>query len=284
MSVLQPSAVARRAHLAFRALNVELVQSTCPPALLAYLSSLTCSSAVRDRVSNEDLGRARASFFRDGVEAALAGSSPPAQPALEAVAEAVSDNPALPADALRALLDAREKDLGFPAPATLPELEGLCADTHGALGRLHAALLAPGDAAAEKTAAAAGTTVGLAVLLRGAPAAAASRLSYMPRVLAKELSVSPAALIIGGQTALPVFTAVADLARERANAARELAKDIPKAARPALWPLRGAGIYLKRLQAAGGDPFDERLQQSMRATYPLRLQLALLRSRLTGTL
>lgn len=106
----------------------------------------------------------------------------------------------------------------------------------------------------------------------------------MPRALAREMAVPSGALIKGGKEALSVFEAVADAARMRAKKARGMAENIPKEARAALWPLRGADIYLARLKKAGGDPFDERLQHGMRATYPLRLQIALLRCRITGRL
>lgn len=227
------------------------------------------------------MGCLRVQFFHDALNSLEKSAPVPRLPILEALAEALSTHPHVPITPLHALLDAREDDLTYPNFPSLSELESFARRTHGSLARLHMSLLSdPGDDAAIAAADKAGVSVGIAVLLRGAPAAAASRMSYIPRPLATELGIQANDLLRGGPQAAPVFEAVANVGIARAKEARELAADLPSRTRPALWCVRIAEIYFERLQKARYDPFDEQLQRSMIATYPLRLQTAVLGARL----
>lgn len=207
---------------------------------------------------------------------------------IEALAEARCANPTMDMDVLHALVAARERDLVYPKFPTLTDLATFAADTQAPLIHAHASALLQPDAAADtRTDAAvaarfAGEAVGLAVLLRGAPAHAASRLSYAPADVVKERGAEPAALLAGGPGAAAVFGDVAKRATRALRMAEDAAAALPTGTRSAFWGLALPRIYLARLDAAGGDPFDEKLQLGMRQTYPLRLQLALLRRRLMG--
>lgn len=120
------------------------------------------------------------------------------------------------------------------------------------------------------------------MLLRGAPAAAASRLSYAPAELVRASRAPPTALLGPGPAAAAVYGDVARRAARALRLAEDAAAELPAGVRPAFWGLALPRIYLPRLESAGHDPFDEELQRGMRQTYPLRLQLALLRRRLMG--
>lgn len=265
-NLLHPRKIARFLHISTRALNVELAN-------------------IRASVSNEDLGRLRLEFFRDGLNAILSGAHPPSAPVLDVLAEAFSAFPEISFSPLYTLLDARERDLAYPSISSLEQLCDFAAGTQGSLIHIHAHALCAALEDAEqlaKTAVEAGKAVGLAIILRGVPAHAATRLTYMPRDLAREMNVPQQELLIGGENAKNAFEAIANVAETHAANARELLANVSSGARPAFWPLYMADIYLRRLKKVGFDPFNQRLQMSMRATYSLALQTKLLGARMMG--
>lgn len=247
----------RRAHAAIRALNVELVQ-------------------IRDKVSNEDMGKARMAWYRLSLESIVAGDTHARAPVLDALAETC---PHLCGE-LTSLVDARTEDLGYPNVPVMKSLLRVASNTHGLLAETHSKLL--DDKIDSSVARDAGTAVGLVVLLRGAPAHAAARLSYVPRELLGKHGILGNELLAGGPTCAPVYREIADAARALIDKVRATGGDLPPIVRPSLWGLRIADIYLGRLERAGHDPFDPKLRASMASTYPLRLQLSLLAGRFTG--
>lgn len=247
------------------------------------------SREVRANVSNEDLGKLRIQFFRDAVHALASHSTVvPRAPVVEALAEAYALYPHISIASCHRLLDARERDLAYPNIQSLTVLEDFAGDTQGTLAFLHAQVLHDGytnvnQKQLEEATASAGKAIGLTVLLRGAPAHAASRLSYMPRELINKLNVPHAHLLQGQGRACELFEAVADAATRHSSDAATAAATLPSQFKPAFWCLKIADIYLSRLRKAGYNPFDDRLQRSMLSTYPLRLQMSLLKSRIFGT-
>lgn len=204
---------------------------------------------------------------------------------MDALAEAVSAYPHAPFTRLHVLVDARESDLGYPSVTALRDLEAFARATHGSLAAVHAAILAGprADPIPSALLDAAGAAVGLAVLLRAAPAHAASRLSYAPRELVERCHVEHRDLLNGAGNAPQVFEIVAQRAEQLVAEARHLlARVSDRAILPAFWPLYMAQIYLARLKKAQYNPFQERLQSGMQATYPLALQMRLLRARFVG--
>lgn len=235
---------------------------------------------VRTSVSNEDLGRLRVQFYREAIAAILASDAadPARSPVLEALAEGVGRYPGVRFKSLHALLDARERDLAYPNIASLGALEKFAADTQGVCIGLHAEALGGVDIGI--AASAAGKAVGLAVVLRGAPAHAVSRLSYAPRDLVKDFNVSSAELLSGSGDAAKVFEVVASAAGHWRDVALGAVESLSSDVKPAFWGLNVTNIYLRRLKKAGYNPFDERLQRGMLSTYPLALQLSMLKARL----
>lgn len=247
----------RKAHAAIRALNVELVQ-------------------VRDKVSNEDMGRARMTWYKAGLESISSHTPHPRAPVMDAIAETC---PQLSARLL-SLVDARAADLGYPNVPTTNSLLRIASGTHGLLAELHSLIL--DDSVDTAPARDAGTAAGLVVLLRGAPAHAAARLSYVPRELLGKHGLIESDLLNGGPVSAPVYKEIADAARNLVEKTRQSATNIPAVVKPALWGVRIADIYLSRLAKVEHDPFNPRLRASMAATYPIRLQIALLSARITG--
>lgn len=273
--------------------------------------------AVRHVVSNEDLGRMRVQFFRDAVagvvrpDGASAGATEVRAPVVEVLAEVHSDaNGEVSFSSLFELIDAREKDMSYPSFASLSALSAFAADTQAPLIETHARVLlhsaqvpdvagmpdvldtSNGGAKVglaqeadpvRRAARFAGEAVGLAILLRGAPAHSSNRLSYAPQDLARDLGVSDSELLSGEGRAPRVYEAVAMQADRARRLAMQEVAGLPRAARPAFWGLHLPRILCGRLRAAAYNPFDDGLQRGMRQTYPLALQLSLLGARLTAT-
>jgi len=147
-----------------------------------------------------------------------------------------------------------------------------------------------------------GTAVGLAILLRGVPAAAADRLSYIPSGVASAAGVTSRATLLAppsaaaapadGAAAVAAYRVVGEAAASRLAAARaavaaaaagtEGVALLPRAVAPAAWGGVGAGLYLDWLRDAGWDPWAPALRRRVEGVYPARLGVALLRRRLFG--
>lgn len=206
-------------------------------------------------------------------------------PVTETLAEAKSNFPNFDVQCVQTLIDARERDLKYPNFSTLASLSSFAADTQAPLIQALSSILV-GEKLdtyrrlAAETSRYAGEAIGLAVLLRGAPAHAANKQSYVPNELVQEVKVNQRALLSGTGKAAQVFSAVADRAERALALADDAARDLPHEIRPALWGLQLPRMYLRKLRRCGNNPFDEGLQRSMRYTYPLRLQVATLARRI----
>lgn len=228
-------------------------------------------------VSNEDLARLRIAFFRESFESTLNGF-PPATPVFDMLGEAAEIVDLKP---LYNLIDARGRELSYPSFDTIKQLEDHAESIHGSLIGVHTA----SAGGSEKLGRDVGVIVGLSILLRGVPAMAANRLSYIPKNVLEDLGLEVTDVIKGrmeGGSGCEAFKRVAESAENRMEDAMYGLRSSRKRVKSTLWPLFMAQEYLKRLRRVDYDPFDERLQRSLRATYPLRMQLRLLWARLTG--
>lgn len=235
-------------------------------------------------------------FFRDSLGSIISTRTTHLRsPVLEVLTEAKSSNPGLDLACLHTMVDARERDLAYPNIRSLTDLTSLAADLQAPLIQSHGSMLlqsaSDGRHGVEKSppstdlvvaARFAGEAVGLAILLRGAPALAANRLCYAPADVLRAQGMDAPAVMSGGPAAAAVYGVVAERAEHALRLASDAVKALPRAAHFAFWCLALPRIYLPRLKRAGGDPFDENLQHGMQQTYPLRLQLALLRKKLLG--
>lgn len=228
-------------------------------------------------------------WYRTACEEITQGIPPPRTPVLDALAQACGAHPGIGADIL-AIIDARNAELGYPDVRTMQSMVDAARSTHGRLAAATMHIL-HGDAGSDgedelelprSAALSAGIAVGLAVALRSVPYHAASRLSYMPTDIVAKEAADRDEMLEGGASASRVFERIANVALEQCENARRDAAKLPRIAKPALWGLRIADIYLRRLKTARYNVFDERLQAGMRATYPLKLQWSLLAARITG--
>ena len=223
---------------------------------------------AREMVSEPMLGRIRLQWWREAIEGIYAGS-PRRHYVVDPLAAAVARH-GLARASFGRLLDAREADMEAEGPGTLAALVDYAEGSSASLVDLALQIL--GDETLPAPTREAGRRVGiawaLAGLLRAVPFHARARRLYLPADLVGmaglrrddlfELRRPPALAAVVRQ--------VADAARAELSAARALPRP-PRALLPALLPGTLAGLYLKRLAAAGHDPFDARV----RLAPPLRV-------------
>lgn len=235
---------------------------------------------VREVVSEPMLGRIRLQWWRESIAAICAGGGVRRHEVVEPLGDAIRARQ-LPRDRFERMIDARELDLDDAPVATLAALEGYAADTAGELGCLAAEVLGVRDPAATAAARRIGIAYGLAGLLRAVPFHARRKRLYLPGDLIADsgLRVQHDLFELKSTPALArTVEPVADAARRHLAAARELRRQVPRAALPALLPAIIAERWLDVLRAAGHDPLDRRVAMpDARASW--RLAWAALRRR-----
>ena len=235
-----------------------------PPAaqgrLVALLAFNYEVAKTRESVSQPMLGQIRLQWWREGVESIYAGQ-PRAHQVIEALAAVKAVRP-LERAIFERLIDARESDLDDAPFADLAALESYAEATAGSLVLL--GLQALGVEAAE-AGRRAGTAWALLGVLRAQPGAAKARRLLLPN------GVLDAEDVFRGRATSDVRDA-ARLVLERAEAlAREArAQRPPRAALPALPPLRLFDLHCSRLRRAGFDLFSGEWAESD-ASAPMRI-------------
>jgi len=194
---------------------------------------------VRDIVREPMLGRIRLQWWREAVDAAFSGG-------------AVRRH-----DVVEALSGAREADLDREPPPSLAELDAYAEASSGSLTCLAAELLGAREPAALEAARDVGIGYAVAGLIRAMPFHARTGRSYIPARVAADCGLDPDDYA-AGRTSPALRAAVATLAttaEARLAAARRMRREVPLSALAAMLPAIVAGRFLKRLAAAGYDPF-----------------------------
>lgn len=238
------------------------------------------TARIRSTTTGEHAAAGRILWWRRALDDSLAGK-PPDHPVAKAIAHAASHYQLTPRY-LTQLLDAREADLSVQQPKDRDELQLYCERTAGSLLLLGLECAGVhGSEQAELAAFHAGTALGLATLLRGTAAHAAQGCTYLPSEVTKRHGVRLSTMLRGefSSELRDSVAEVADDAVAHLLAARALKPDVPAAARLVLLPATVADHILMRLQKDGYSPFAPDLRQPL----GLRLQLALLWRRMTGT-
>jgi phytoene synthase len=249
-----------------------------PAALRPHLFALYAFNyeiaRVGETVREPMMGEIRLQWWREAVEGARDG-----RPREHEVARALAQmfaSVALPLELFDAMIEARRNDLD-PSPfADLAALEAYTDATSGNVMRLAARILGAGDRC-DGLAREAGITYAFAGLLQAIPYHAARGAVMLPRdmLAAGGLSRDDVLARRDPDRLRPVIAAIAERARTRLAAARKLPR--PKQALAAFLPAALVPLKLKRLTAAGFDPFRHK------AEVPLhRRQLALLSAALRG--
>ncbi len=221
-------------------------------ALYAFNQEL---ARIRDRVSEPMIGAIRLQWWRESVQGLLEGTVR-RHPVVEALAPVVRAR-ALPPAELITLVDAREHDLRESGFARFSDLLAYADATGGGLGRLAARICGVEAEAPLQAAAAVGRAWALTGLLRALGYEAARRRTPLPGEALVAVGADRAQLFRGDlpDALRPVVAAMADAARKAIAEARAARKTVPRRARSGFLLATLAEDYLRRLEAAGNDPF-----------------------------
>ena len=241
-----------------RFLQVLLAPSAARPALLVLFRFNLELARVADHVREPMAGLIRLQWWRDGIDG-LARGTPPPHPILDAMAEAQLVE-RLGADALTALVDARELEVDATPLKRLDDLEAHARATAGSLNRLAARVLDLDDARVA-AAEAAGTAYGLLGIVRAVPFVVRRAQPLLPEEPLAAQGLAPDGLqgAAGELDALrPVLADIAARAGERLDA---VAARQGRAAAAAFVPAVLARQDLARLRRRDFDVFDGRLAE-----------------------
>ena len=233
-----------------------------PPDVRAGLNALYAFNleiaSTRERVSEAAVGEIRLQWWRDAIGEIYDGRTRAHAVATE-LARTIEVRE-LPREAFYRMIDARSLDLGDAPPEDLSTVERYAAATAGELAAL--AFRVCERAVPPSAVALAGTSWGLAGLLRAAPHHAAEARSMIPRDALSEAGLRPEDLASGGPSAGRAAAPMARRAREMLQASRRELPKLSRAARPAVCYLGAAALYLERLRRSGDDPFAAGLEPS----------------------
>jgi len=232
---------------------------------------------AREVVSEPFVGLIRLQWWRDAIDDIYRGRAR-AHEVVRPLASAVSAH-GLSRGLFERLIATRERDLDADPPADLAALVDYAQGSSATLVELALEILGEPTPAVREAGEATGVAWALTGLLRAVPFHAARRRVYLPADLMTEAGLTPGQLFERGSSPVlrPVVRAVAGEAAAWLSRARQRAAQVPRRFQPALLPATLAGGYLGRLAAAGYDPFDGRVQQ----TLPWRVWTLTLK-RLTG--
>lgn len=250
-------AVEREALAALYAFNIEIARA-------------------REAAREPMLGRIRLQWWRDAIVGIHAGRNQ-REPVAAALADAVARFD-LSCDHLQRLVDGREFDCEDRPPSTLDDLVAYAEATAAPLVALSAEICGARDDRVRSASRDLGIAWALTGLIRAVPFHAGAKRLYLPAALNRQFGLDAFDLFEQGASPglASVVAEVSARAEQHLVQVRAARPGIPAAALPAFLPATLAGLYLKRIAAAGHDPFDRRVQAT---GGPARL-LALLLSRL----
>jgi len=211
-------------------------------------------SKVRETVSEPMIGRMRLQFWRDAVPGIAAGK-PPAHAVAGPLADCVRRAGISEAE-LSALIDARETDLDDVPHRDLAALEDYAEKTSSSVMAMALRVLGENPDRYPDMLRAAGVGTALVGLVRAIPFQAQAGRVTLPADLCARAGLDPAMPHQWPQNpdvreiTRPLLAAAAAHLRD----ARRHREKIDRRALPAFLPLSLAGLYLRGLQRAGGDP------------------------------
>lgn len=229
-------------------------------ALVALYAFNIEVARVRESVREPLLAKMRLQWWRELIEAMYAGATP-REPVGVALAAAIARY-GLDRDHFERILSGREFDCEDHPPATLAKLVDYAAATSAPLVKLSADILGAGDDTIDRAAHHVGIAWALTGLIRAVPFHAGAKRLYLPAALSREAGLDVLAMFERGSAPglARVVAELADCARDHlAKARREHARVAP-AMLPAFLPATLAEYHLKRIAAAGNNPFDQRVQ------------------------
>jgi phytoene synthase len=220
---------------------------------------------TREAIREPMMGRIRLQWWRDAVAEAAVGK-PYRHEILEPLAAAIREG-SLSMAWFERLIETREQDIDGEPPADMPALLNYAEGSSAALTWL---ALEPLGGEAGRTPAAVeagrrlGTAWALTGLLRAVPHHARQRQLHLPADLLTRHEVRAEDLLELRKPAglSSLVREVAGEAASQLQAAREAARKLPRLLLPALLPGTLAGLYLRRLERAGFDPYAATVQDA----------------------
>lgn len=221
---------------------------------------------ARESVREPIMGRMRLQWWRDTVSGIYAanrgGEGPRAHEVVRPLAAAIAAH-GLDRGLLDRLIDAREQDMEPEPPADLAALLDYARGTSATLAELALEILGRPDPAVREAGRALGIAWALTGLLRAVPFHAGQRRLYLPAAWMAEAGLTPNQLFERGSS--PALRAIARRVAEEAGGwlaqARQSRGAVGRRFQPALLPAVLARGHLRRLAAAGYDPFAAQVQQ-----------------------
>ena len=214
---------------------------------------------VRETVSEPMLGRIRLQWWREAIEG-FAHGEVRSHAVAEPLAEAMQRRH-LAAERFAPLIAGREQDVEPDPPADLAALETYAAQTSSTLVELALDVLEGGHPSARAAARHVGIAHGLSGVLLAVPFRAAHGRVDLPQDLLDAAGLHPGAVkeARGDPRLIKVVRVLALRAAHHLGEARAHRRQVPREALPALLPALIAERGLKRLAAAGYDPFHAAL-------------------------
>lgn len=227
-------------------------------ALYAFNQEL---ARARESVREPIMGLMRLQWWRDALTEIYAGRTRN-HAVTRLLAEAIAAH-GLPQAGFGRLIEARERDMDSEPPPDLPSLLDYAEGTAATLNYLALRCLGEPSNAVDQAGREIGIAWALVGLARAVPFHASQRRLYLPASLLVERKLSPAELFERGSAPQlrSIIEALAAEAGGRLQRARSLARRVPRRFQPVLLQASLAAGHLRRLTAAGYDPFDARVQQ-----------------------
>ena len=221
-------------------------------ALLAFNIEVAKTAEV---VSENLLGQIRLQWWRESI-AGIYDGSPRHHAVVEPLAEAVAAC-GLTRGYFERIIDARASDLGGQQPESLDALETYATETSATLLWLAAEVLGAQGEAVTLAVRHVGIAWALAGILRAVPFHARAGRMLLPRDLSEPAGLAASSLWEQRSSGKlqGVVEAVSTRARAHLAQAREVRRDVPIVALPALLPAALADCYLNDLAKMGQDPF-----------------------------
>lgn len=227
-------------------------------ALFAFNQEL---ARARESVREPIMGLMRLQWWRDALAEIYAGRTRDHAVA-RLLGEAIASHD-LPKALFERLIAARERDMDAEPPADMPTLLDYAEGTAATLNQLALRCLGGPTGAADEAGKQIGIAWALVGLARAVPFHASQRRLYLPASLLAEQKLSPAELFERGSA--PQLRGVIEVlvgeAGDRLRQARSLKGQVPRRFQPVLLQASLAAGHLRRMAAAGYDPFDARVQQ-----------------------
>ena len=227
------------------------------PAVLALYAFNQEVARIAESVSEPLLGHMRLRWWRDAIDAAFQGQSPPRHPVASALADVI-DEFQLDRRPFDILLTARAIDLEDTPPADSEALVAYARDTSASLNEIVLSILGATADASRDAAREVGIAWALIGLLRSLPHQARRRRLYLPADLCLQVGLSPEAVFAdkAGSGLAEVVSTVAAAAVRHLEKAALFRRDVDRSALPVLLPAVLARGYLRRLAGVGYDPFS----------------------------